>query len=178
MVPDVSNAQPSTVDHRRIPLRTLVPLVALGGAVGALLRFGLGELIPEQGMKFPWTTLLVNLSGSAALGLLVGIAAVRTKTPSWVVPTLGTGLLGAYTTFSTVILVLLPSVPGAALDSLSTVTYVSPGILEAGAYLLISIIFGTTAAAAGLVTARGIFGYLGHDAERRAAGRGGTGGPS
>ncbi|MDO5492298.1 MAG: CrcB family protein [Nesterenkonia sp.] len=178
MVPAPADPQPQTLDHRRIPLRTLLPLVALGGAVGALLRFGLGELLPEQGMKFPWTTLLVNISGSAALGLLVGVAAVRTKTPAWVVPTLGTGLLGAYTTFSTIIIVLLPSVPGAALDSLTTVTYVSPGILEAGAYLMISLIFGTMAAAAGLVCARGIFGYLGQDAERRAAGRGGTGGPS
>ena len=72
--------------------------VAVGGALGALLRWGLGQLVPDGG-GFPWTTFAINLSGSFALALL----------PVWhpghrrpAVPLfLGPGLLGGYTTLST-----------------------------------------------------------------------------
>ena len=71
--------------------------VSLGGAVGAVARWGLGELVPDGG-GFPWTTFTINLSGSFLLGLL----------PLWVtakrhhlVPLfLGPGVLGGYTTLS------------------------------------------------------------------------------
>jgi CrcB protein len=67
----------------------------LGGA-GALGRFALETLIASrQRGALPLGTLLVNLSGSALLGLLVGLAAHgRTLT------FLGAGVLGSYTTFS------------------------------------------------------------------------------
>lgn len=71
-------------------------LVALGGAVGAVLRWGLGELTPE-GSGFPWTTFSINVAGCLALGLLplVGRRGHR------VTLLLGPGLLGGFTTVST-----------------------------------------------------------------------------
>lgn len=67
----------------------LLGVGALGG-VGALARFLLdGAVSDRMGGAFPWGTLAVNASGSFALGLLGGGTL------------LGTGLLGAYTTFST-----------------------------------------------------------------------------
>jgi len=73
----------------------------LAAACGALLRYEVELHIRRRsGPSFPFGILLVNVSGSFALGLLVGLAehhGVR----AGVVTVLGTGLLGAYTTFST-----------------------------------------------------------------------------
>lgn len=74
-------------------------LVALGGGVGAGLRYVLDRLIPARPRGFPLGILVVNVSGSFALGALTGAAALIAPE---VVLVLGTGLLGGYTTFSTV----------------------------------------------------------------------------
>jgi CrcB protein len=73
--------------------------VALGliGGFGALARFTLdGAVARRLGRGFPFGTLAVNLSGAFLLGLLVGAAP-----DADVKRLLGTGFLGAYTTFST-----------------------------------------------------------------------------
>jgi CrcB protein len=71
--------------------------IGLVGGVGAIGRFLLdGAVSARAGRSFPWGTLAVNLTGAFALGVLAGAAisddAYRLA---------GTGLLGAYTTFST-----------------------------------------------------------------------------
>ena len=71
--------------------------VGLGGALGAVLRWWLGELAP-QGHGFPWTTFAINVSGSFALACLPVVAAVRTHLA--LAAALGPGLLGGYTTMS------------------------------------------------------------------------------
>jgi CrcB protein len=71
--------------------------VGLVGALGALARFALDGAISDRvGREFPYGTLAVNLTGAFVLGLLVG-AAVSGDSYRIV----GTGLVGAYTTFST-----------------------------------------------------------------------------
>jgi CrcB protein len=75
----------------------LLVAVALGGAVGAVLRWVLGELVPD-GSGFPWTTFAVNLSGSFGLALLPAMGGVR-RSPL-LIAGLGPGLLGGYTTLS------------------------------------------------------------------------------
>lgn len=77
-------------------LRALLALVALGGAAGALGRHGLSVVLPADQGELPLATLLTNLSGCLALGLLVG----RQPHSSWLRPFLGTGVLGGFTTFS------------------------------------------------------------------------------
>lgn len=148
-----------------VKLSRLIPLVAVAGAAGALLRLLMGEFFPEQGMKFPWTTLAVNLAGSGALGLLVGIVIARPRTPGWVLPVLGTGLLGSFTTFSSVILAVMPSAPRGIFEELSAATYVSPGAIEMFAYLMISLIGCTAAAASGLTVGKSVFGCVDHACE-------------
>jgi len=71
--------------------------VALGGALGGLLRWGLGEVAPD-GHGFPWTTFAINVSGSLALALLPVLPVVRRRPV--LAAGLGPGLLGGYTTFS------------------------------------------------------------------------------
>jgi CrcB protein len=71
--------------------------VALGGALGALLRWTLGDLVPD-GAGFPWTTFAVNVTGSLLLAALPVSGAVRHR-PA-LAAGLGPGLLGGYTTLS------------------------------------------------------------------------------
>lgn len=78
------------------PLLMLV--VALAGGVGAGLRYVLDQAIPARG-RFPLGILIVNVSGSFVLGLVTGLGAVVAPEVGMV---LGLGLLGGYTTFSTV----------------------------------------------------------------------------
>ncbi len=76
-------------------------LLVLAGALGALLRYEVELAVRRRvGPEFPVGTLFINVSGSFVLGILVGLAAHR-GVPSSVVTVVGTGLLGAYTTFST-----------------------------------------------------------------------------
>lgn len=100
-----------TLGSGPVPMRlapgTAALLVAAGGALGALLRFGLILLAPTVTtptlVELPWTTLGVNLLGCLALGALSGVLEVRPGRP-WMQPLLGTGLCGGFTTFSTVVL--------------------------------------------------------------------------
>lgn len=80
--------------------------VALGGAVGALLRYQTGRLIThwmgvQAVMRFPWATLAANIAGSLAMGLLAGwLARHGSGASEQLRLLLGVGLLGGFTTFS------------------------------------------------------------------------------
>ncbi|GAA1726791.1 fluoride efflux transporter FluC [Aeromicrobium alkaliterrae] len=69
--------------------------VAAAGGIGAALRHLVDGLVPAR-ERFPWALLLINATGSFALGLLVSL----TSDATWHA-VVGTGLLGGYTTFST-----------------------------------------------------------------------------
>jgi fluoride exporter len=120
-----------------------VPLILyavfVGGAAGTGLRFGIDSLFPAQG-GFPVGTLVINLLGSFALGVLVG--RVWPAVPHWLRAALGPGLLGGFTTFSAVTVAAITLPPPIAI-----------------AYLAASLLGGFATAFAGL--------RLGH-ARRRA----------
>ncbi|WP_439691894.1 fluoride efflux transporter CrcB [Curtobacterium sp. SP.BCo] len=75
-------------------------LVAVGGGVGAALRFALDGLVKSRVTRFPLGTLVINVSGSLVLGVLTGLGQAGTI-PVAAVAVLGTGMMGGYTTFST-----------------------------------------------------------------------------
>src|SRR3954452_14451560 len=77
--------------------------IFLGGALGALLRAGLSEALPDPGVGWPWATFIVNVAGAALLGYWF------TTLPhtQYRRPLLTTGFCGALTTFSTVQVELL-----------------------------------------------------------------------
>lgn len=82
----------------RHPLHgSILVSIAVGGAVGALLRHLLTVAAPDTS-GFPWTTFAINLGGSFALALLPASAWVRRH--RLLPPLLGTGLLGGFTTLS------------------------------------------------------------------------------
>ncbi len=78
--------------------------VGLGGVLGANARFWLGVWIQARaGERFPWGTLIINLTGSFLLGLVMALFSERyARAPHPQLRLLlGVGFLGAYTTFST-----------------------------------------------------------------------------
>jgi CrcB protein len=112
--------------------------VALAGALGAPARY-----LVERGIsrahryRFPWGTFVVNVGGSFALGLLAGAVLAQgfSKDAQTI---LGTGFLGAYTTFSTF-----------AYETVRRAEEGSPAV--AVTYALGSMVAGVAAAALGLV---------------------------
>ena len=78
-----------------------VLLVLVGGAVGAPLRYLTDLLVQARhDSVFPWGTFVVNVLGSLVLGATAGTV-VALSPPAWVMTLVGTGLCGAFTTFST-----------------------------------------------------------------------------
>lgn len=78
-----------------------VLLVAIGGAVGANLRYLLDRRVQRfSNADFPWGTLTVNVLGSAVLGFLTALSLSHAQAGT-VLAVLGTGLCGSLTTFST-----------------------------------------------------------------------------
>ena len=85
-------------------MRNLV-MVGMGGAIGSVLRFLITNAAPHWAMRwfgfpFPVGTMIVNLSGSLAIGILMGLFAGRLPVNDSVRLLLVTGFLGGYTTFS------------------------------------------------------------------------------
>ena len=113
--------------------------VAAGGAVGGLLRAAAVELIGHEAGTWSWPVLAVNTVGAFALGALLTVLARR---PSERVRLLvGTGVLGALTTFS-----------GLVVDAVLLADAGRPG--TAVAYLLVSVASLLGAAALGARVAR------------------------
>jgi CrcB protein len=83
------------------PTRRALGLVALGGAVGALARYGLSRAFPVGAGTFPTTTFLINVSGAFILTVLLEWLVRRGTPEHWLRLLIGVGVLGAFTTFST-----------------------------------------------------------------------------
>ncbi|GGG09487.1 fluoride efflux transporter CrcB [Paenibacillus abyssi] len=81
-------------------MRTILA-VAAAGAMGAAARFGIGTwLMPGETGLFPWATFVCNCLGSFALGSWLGYCARRPSVPNSWKEAVGTGFIGAFTTFS------------------------------------------------------------------------------
>lgn len=117
--------------------------LVVAGAVGAPTRYLLDGFVQDRTEgAFPWGTFVVNMSGSFVLGLLTG-AALYHAFPSTPKIWLGTGFCGAYTTFSTF--------------TFETIRLLEErAATEAFRNVVLSLILGTAAAAAGLAIMSGL----------------------
>lgn len=118
--------------------------VALGGAAGSLARFYLVVAMKRLDTAFPWGTLLVNVLGSLLIGAVWAWCLARPGTPEWVRVGLMTGVLGGYTTLSSV--------------SLETVLLLESGAYwQAGANVIATFTLGVLACLAALWVCRPLF---------------------
>ena len=103
----------------------------------------MGEALPHPAGAWPWSTLLVNLTGCLVLGLLLAAVFARHPQHPWLRPFLGTGVLGGYTTFSTF--------------SVDAVRLADAGRwAPAAGYVAVSVVGGVLAAAAGVWLGRAV----------------------
>lgn len=116
--------------------------IAVGGAIGALSRYGLMSLVTSiAGNRLPWGTLLVNISGSLLIGVLYVLISEKMLLSSEARALLIVGFLGAFTTFSTF--------------SLDTVLLIQQGwLLQAVGYMLASVMICVVATWLGMALAR------------------------
>ena len=117
-------------------------LIGLGGAIGAMLRFAMQSLIGFLPNGFPLATLLINILGSVAMGVLVG--ALAKWTPEYqeqIRLFVAVGIFGGFTTFSSF--------------SLDAITLIERGdILLAGLYIVGSVILSLAGLWVGLLAVR------------------------
>ena len=119
--------------------------VALGGAIGASLRYLVtSNMTRSLGLGFPYGTMTVNIVGSLIMGALATYVALR-GTGSWqhAAPFLMTGILGGFTTFSAF--------------SLETIQLIERGEMRlAGFYVVGSLILSIGALFVGLLGMRAV----------------------
>jgi fluoride exporter len=124
------------------PLRDHLPavgVIAVGGGLGSVARYGLSRVVHPAADGFPVATFVTNVVGALLLGALI-VAVIEIWRPHHLLrPLLGTGLLGGFTTFSTFA---------------EETRAASPGI--AAAYLLATVLGGLLLAAAGMAAVRRI----------------------
>lgn len=136
--------RPGRARSRRRRTWRAVPTYAvifIGGAAGGSLRFVLGEAFPDTARAVPWTTFTINIAGAYVLAVLLVLATEALLPHPLLRPALGTGVLGAFTTFSTFVV---------AADRMLLVERWP----TAAGYVLGSTLVGLVAAGLGLLTGR------------------------
>ena len=121
-------------------------LVAIGGGLGAMARYGLGLAVGRlaPGAAWPWATLTANVAGGLLMGLLVGWLALRAGAGQESIRLFAAvGLLGGFTTFSAF-----------SLDTLMLWERGQPGL--ALIYVILSVTASLLAVFAGLALGRSI----------------------
>ncbi|GLQ07754.1 fluoride efflux transporter CrcB [Sneathiella chinensis] len=112
--------------------------IAIGGALGACARYGMGTMaLRLLGPGYPYGTLAVNVLGSLVMGVLIELMALRWSPSPELRVFLVTGFLGAFTTFSTF-----------SLDAANL--FQKGAYVEAGGYILVSVVLSIGGLFAGL----------------------------
>ncbi|WP_042427355.1 fluoride efflux transporter FluC [Streptacidiphilus anmyonensis] len=119
----------------------VVAVIAVGGGIGSIARYGLARAIPTPAGGFPWATLITNVVGCAVLGGLMYLVLEVWPPSRYRRPFLGVGVCGGFTTFSTAMVETRGLLGGGHLGT-------------AGLYLLASVVLGLLAVFGGAALAR------------------------
>jgi CrcB protein len=117
--------------------RDVLGVIAVGGSLGSLARWGLADAFPHPTDHLAWGTILANIAGSFLIGVLMVLVTERWPDRRLVRPFLGVGVLGGFTTFSTY-----------ELDTRDLLAAARPGL--AAAYLFGTLALGLLAVIAGI----------------------------
>lgn len=134
-----------------VPWRVLL-VVAAGGVVGSLGRWGLAVALPPEPGAVPWATLAVNGLGAFLIGLLMVLVTDVRPDQQYIRPFWGVGVLGGFTTFSAY-----------AVELRALLSAGDTGL--AAAYLLGTLFLGLAAVTAGLLLGRRWYGGRGRGLE-------------
>lgn len=129
----------------------MLAVVALGGALGSVSRYGVAELSPVSGAVFAWSTLLVNAVGCLIIGAFMVMLGELWTPHRLVRPFFGVGVLGGFTTFSTYIVDAGGLVAGGR-------------VLLAGIYMACTVVLAIACVVAGAKAARAMAGSVRGDA--------------
>lgn len=132
----------------------ILAVIAAGGALGSLARWGLAQMLPQPDTAFPWATFDANVSGCFALGVLMVFVTDVWPPSRYLRPFLGVGVLGGFTTFST-----------SMLDTRALLVSGHTGL--AGSYVLASLVCGLAAVWIGIVGVRTLLVLAHRRAEHR-----------
>ncbi|MFE0680589.1 fluoride efflux transporter CrcB [Streptomyces sp. NPDC058961] len=99
--PDVDLTDPGQRRELRRSHYGVLMVIALGGALGAVVRFAVAQAWPTATNSFPFTTLAVNAAGCLVIGIFLVAVTEIFSAHALLRPFFGTGVLGGFTTFST-----------------------------------------------------------------------------
>jgi CrcB protein len=80
-----------------------IVVIAIGGALGALLRYAVEGFVDDRLGPTVLGTFVVNITGALVLGVFLGVSEERFVPPALARTAVAIGFLGAYTTFSTLV---------------------------------------------------------------------------
>jgi len=123
----------------KLDWRELAAIFA-GGFLGALARVLLVQTLPATPGSWPWATFVENVTGTLLLGYFVTRLQERLPVSAYRRPLLGTGLCGAFTTFSTMQLELLRMLDGGRTALAVTYALTSIGIGLVGVFLATALV--------------------------------------
>lgn len=121
----------------------VVAVIAVGGGLGSIARYGLARAMPTPAGGFPWATLITNVVGCAVLGGLMYLVLEVWPPSRYRRPFLGVGVCGGFTTFSTAMVETRGLIDGGHFGA-------------AGLYLLASVVLGLLAVFGGAALARAL----------------------
>jgi CrcB protein len=126
----------SSARRRRPDVDPLVVLaIFVGGFFGGAARYLIGDHWSTSAGGFPWPTFVINVSGAFVLALLLVLVIEVFPPTRYLRPALGTGFLGAYTTFSSLV---VATDQLAAHHHLATAALYSVGSTAAGLVLAVA----------------------------------------
>lgn len=126
--------------HRRLDV---LAVVAAGGAIGSVARYGISRAFPVEAGRFPTSTVAINMSGSFALGIVLVLLIERLAPTRYARAFLAVGVIGAFTTFSAF-----------AVEAVQLAADHRP--LIASEFVVVSVAGGLVAARLGIVAGRAI----------------------
>lgn len=143
--PDVTAAdlpaRPRSVARTLRDRWDILLVIAAGGALGSLARWGTSLAVPHDAGRFAWSTWIVNVLGALLIGMLMVLVIELGTGSRYLRPFVGVGILGGFTTFSSFSLEFW-------------LLFERGAMAQAAAYVLSSVVVGIAVCGLGMLAMR------------------------